>query len=475
MAQKLSVREIGFHERDVRLRLPFRFGASTLEAAPQAFLRVRVRLDDDREGWGAAAEMMIPKWFDKDPGLSNEDNFDQLRRATQLYADLIGSAGENTAFGHSASLYETHLGACSNAGLPALVAAFGPALIDRAVLDALSRLENVSFAHAIRSNLPAIDTSLTPDLEGFDLDRFLMALEPTSEIAVRHTVGLVDCLESADLAQQDRLDDGLPETLEEICDRYRHRYFKLKVNGDIDADIERLAAIAEILDACPWAYKVTLDGNEQYDDLDAVDTLLASLASDPRLAKLNASILYIEQPVRRAHALERDVRQLKTNLPLIIDESDAQIGSFVDARALGYQGVLSKACKGFYKSILNAARCQAWRAEDGIDYFMSGEDLTCQSGLSVQQDLALVSLLGLAHVERNGHHFVAGMAGAPEAEQRRFVDAHSDLYEWREGFARMKISDGKVEIGSLQAPGFGSAVDLDWSARRSVFSNKGEQ
>ncbi len=36
--------------------------------------------------------------------------------------------------------------------------------------------------------------------------------------------------------------------------------------------------------------------------------------------------------------------------------------------------------------------------------FLSGEDLTCQAGLAVQQDLALVSLLGLSHVERNGHH-----------------------------------------------------------------------
>ena len=44
---------------------------------------------------------------------------------------------------------------------------------------------------------------------------------------------------------------------------------------------------------------------------------------------------------------------------------------------------------------------------------MSAEDLTTQAGLSVQQDLALVNLLGITHVERNGHHYVNGMAALP--------------------------------------------------------------
>ena len=91
----------------------------------------------------------------------------------------------------------------------------------------------------------------------------------------------------------------------------------------------------------------------------------------------------------------------------------------------------SKNCKGFYKSILNAARvaerCGARR------YFMSAEDLTTWPGVSVQQDLALVSLLGLTHVERNAHHFIDGMGFAPEGEQKAFVAAHPDLYEKQDG------------------------------------------
>ncbi len=48
---------------------------------------------------------------------------------------------------------------------------------------------------------------------------------------------------------------------------------------------------------------------------------------------------------------------------------------------------------------------------------MSAEDLTTQGGIAVQQDLLLASLVGATHIERNGHHYVDGMGGAPQAEQ----------------------------------------------------------
>ena len=76
--------------------------------------------------------------------------------------------------------------------------------------------------------------------------------------------------------------------------------------------------------------------------------------------------------------------------------SDGELSSFPAALRLGYSGVSSKNCKGLYKSILNAARVAKLNAEAGAaKYFMSAEDLTTQAGVSVQQDLALVSLLGL--------------------------------------------------------------------------------
>ncbi|MCC7288244.1 MAG: mandelate racemase, partial [Burkholderiaceae bacterium] len=96
--------------------------------------------------------------------------------------------------------------------------------------------------------------------------------------------------------------------------------------------------------------------------------------------------------------------------------------------------------------------------------FMSGEDLTTQAGLAVQQDLALVNLLGIAHVERNGHHYVDGMAALPQAEQRAFLAAHPDLYEHSHGATRLRIRDGRLAIGSLDCTGYASAAMPVWDA-----------
>jgi hypothetical protein len=97
---------------------------------------------------------------------------------------------------------------------------------------------------------------------------------------------------------------------------------------------------------------------------------------------------------------------------------------------------------------------------------MSGEDLTIQAGLALQQDLALVSLLGLTHVERNGHHYVNGMAGLPQTEQDAFLSAHPDLYERSHGAVRVKIANGELAIGSLDCRGFASAAMPDWNSMR---------
>ncbi len=69
-APRIRIIEIDAFERDIKLRLPFRFGAATLEKAPQAFLRVRIEDEEGRTALGAAAEMMVPKWFDKNPALT---------------------------------------------------------------------------------------------------------------------------------------------------------------------------------------------------------------------------------------------------------------------------------------------------------------------------------------------------------------------------------------------------------------------
>lgn len=459
---QFRVREVQLYERNVRLRMPFRFGVVTLREAPQCFVRARIEYPDSRTAWGAAAEVLAPKWFDKDLSLSNEQNFDQLRHSLRLATEAYTQdATLRTAFGHFAAHYDEQIRVGAHFNLNTLTSNFGPAEIDCAVLDALCRIEKCSFYEAISANLTGIAPDLLPqhlgDLATFDISRFLARLQPADSVAVRHTVGLADIIGG----HPGQVGDGLPETLEEAALAYGLTYFKLKVGGDADADLHRLCEIASVLDRIEQPYIVSLDGNEQYDDLASLQALWRRMTEIPSLNRLVSSISFIEQPITRTRALESDVSALAAIKPVIIDESDDGLGAFLKAKACGYQGVSSKSCKGLYKSILNAARCALLNNEGGR-YFMTGEDLTTQAGLAVQQDLALINIIGLTDVERNGHHYVNGMTDLSESEQVAFLAAHPDLYERSHGAVRLKIRGGRLQIGSLSGVGFATGAYPDW-------------
>lgn len=462
-APRLVIREIALRERPVRLRLPFRFGVVTLTECPQAFARVRVELADGRSSWGGAAELMAPKWFDKNLALTNEDNFEQLRDVLRVARDAyLADATADTAFGHFTRQHDVQQAAGAARGYNPLLSSYGPALIDRALLDALCRALGVSFYAAMRANLAGLGARRA-EFAGFDWQAFLATLAPRPTIEARHTVGLVDAITAAELHHP--VNDGLPETLEQVVAHYGHRYFKLKVGGQVDADVARLSAIAAVLDRSDADYFTSLDGNEQYADAAGVAELLGRMRQTPALARLYRSILFVEQPIARKSALEIDVRALAALKPVIVDESDGTLDAFEQARSRGYTGISSKTCKGLYKSLLNAARCAAWNAREGRPrYFMSAEDLTTQAGLAVQQDLALVNLLGITHVERNGHHYVDGMAALPAHEQQAFLAAHPELYERSHGAVRLRIRDGKIALASLDGPGYASGAMPDWAA-----------
>lgn len=126
-APRFHIEDIRFTEREVRLRLPFRFGAVTVTACPQVYVRARIRFEDGRTSEGCAAEMMIPKWFDKDPSLSNEQNFEQLRQALRNARAAYTTPGAaQRAWDHFAEHYDDVLAMGLRQGLLPLVASYGP-------------------------------------------------------------------------------------------------------------------------------------------------------------------------------------------------------------------------------------------------------------------------------------------------------------------------------------------------------------
>jgi hypothetical protein len=450
MSPRLAVREIAFFERPVRFVRPFRFGAVVINATPQAFVRVEIEVDGKGPSVGASAELLVPKWFDKRPQLSPEQTVGELRRSLLIARELyLSHSNFETAFGLHGACIAAQVAACADENIPPLAAGYGPAEIDKAILDALLRACQMNFFDGMAGNVAGIDAGLTPDLRDEDITQFLGRCRRLERVAIRHTVGLDDKVEGSGGVADGRENAGA-------------RYFKLKLNGDPEHDIARLTRIGRQLATLPQDYRVTLDANEQYADLAALRALVQRLDRDSALAPIAGKLLYIEQPMPREITAQSPLGALGER-DFIIDEADDSYQAFPLARALGYRGISSKSCKGIYKSILNATRAAKWSA-GGEKFFITGEDLTCQAGLAVQQDLALGALIGVTHAERNGHHYVAGFAEAPAAEAQGFLSAHPDLYARDGNSVRLAIHDGDLLTGSLIAPGFASGAHPVWSA-----------
>ncbi|HXI04854.1 MAG TPA: hypothetical protein VNJ49_00760 [Bradyrhizobium sp.] len=448
MAPRLAIRDIAFFERPVTFARPFRFGAITVTATPQAFVLVEVDVEGKGRAVGASAELLVPKWFDKRPQLSPAETIEALRHSLLIARELYLSRKEfDTAFGLHAACIAQQVKHCGREGIPPLAAAYGPAEIDKAILDALLRATDSSFFDGMAQNVAGIDSRLSPDISSRDIEQFLAGRKRLERVAIRHTVGLDDKVEGEGGVADARENAGA-------------RYFKLKLNGDPAHDADRLVRIGCELSKLPHDYKVTLDANEQYADLAALTALVDRLDRDGALKPIASRLLYIEQPMPRDITRNSPLGALASH-GFIIDEADDSYDAFPAARALGYRGISSKSCKGVYKSVVNAARAAKWSA-GGARHFITGEDLTCQAGLAVQQDLALGALLGIGHAERNGHHYVDGFAETPAAEAERFLAAHPDLYEKRGGTVRLAVHDGDLLTASLAVPGFASAVHPDW-------------
>jgi hypothetical protein len=339
--------------------------------------------------------------------------------------------------------------ACAKEDIPPLAAAYGPAEIDKAILDALLRAAGANFFDGMAANIGGVDARLSRDLGNDDIVQFLTGRKRLERVAIRHTVGMDDTIEG---------EGGVADPKENAgaC------YFKLKLNGDPVHDAERLTRIGRELATLPHDYQVTLDANEQYADLGALSALVDRLDRDAALRPIATRLLYIEQPMPRDITRQSPLGALARR-DFIVDEADDSYDAFPVARALGYRGISSKSCKGIYKSVINATRAAKWSAA-GTKCFIAGEDLTCQAGLAVQQDLALGALIGVTHAERNGHHYVDGFGETPAAEAEAFLTAHPDLYAKDGHKVRLAIHNGDLLTGSLTTPGFATSVHPDWSA-----------
>lgn len=441
---------------------------------PQAILRVDLEVDGRIQA-GYSGDCLPPSWFDKSPDKSFAEQIEDMlwvigEAAASYLSELNGA---NSFFAAWRTTIERVHTACGTRNLPPLLASFGASVVERAILDAMCRAKQLSFADAVRVNLFGVHPGeIHPRLAGFQPSDWLPP-QPRRTIFVRHTVGLADPLTSDSIPCDERLEDGFPQSLEEYIQRCGLRYLKVKVSNQLDRDIERIRVIAALIERYRGAdYRVTLDGNEQYSNAEDFDRLIGAICQESVLRTFWANTIVVEQPLERGIALSAEhtqgIRELSQTKPVIIDESDGTLDSYDQAIALGYRGVSSKSCKGAIKSLLNAGL--TWlHNERGrtSDYLMTGEDLCTVGVVPVQSDLCLVATLGLEHIERNGHHYHRGLSYLPKGQQEAALALHSDLYGEQFGVVAPRLIDGQLEIGSLQCVGFGFAAEPDMRAMRS--------
>ena len=460
--------------RNAHTRMPFRFGAIPRRAAPLLTWGVEIEARRGRRATGYAADFLAYRWFDKRPDRSLADNCADLLRAVDVACGLYSEAAAE-GFATPFKLWRaTHPEVERRAlafGFNRLGASFGSSMLERAVIDGVGRLTGRTYFELVRDGALGVDLgALSPELHGRVVREFLPE-RPLRRLHVRHTVGLLDPITAADVAEP--VADDLPETLEDYLDADGIEYLKVKVGGALDEDLARLEAIAGVLERRERRFRITLDGNEQYRELDGFLALVEAIKAAPAPARLWRQILFIEQPLERGLAMDARIgpalRTLCREKPVIIDEADGWLSAFQEAVALGYRGTSHKNCKGIYKSLHNLALAAAHNASVGREeLFLAAEDLSNLPVVPLQADLASVALLGIDHVERNGHHYFRGLGHLSEAEKADALAAHPDLYERRGGEVFLRIVDGTLACGSLQVPGMGFAVLPDMAAMTPV-------
>jgi hypothetical protein len=457
------------HLIDLKTRLPFKYGIATMTQAPQALVRLYVEVDG-REVTGVSADILPPKWFTKIPDKPLDDEiFEMLEVIEHAVACSAGISGP-TAFEIWRAVHDEHQRWGQERALPPLLSQFGTTLVERALIEAFCRVAGKSFGDCVRDGSLGIRLdAVHPQLAGKS-PHDLLPEQARRRIIARHTVGMADPLTDEEIEPSARLSDGLPQSLAACIQQYGLTHFKLKVSGRLEQDIDRLVRTLQTIERyAARDYQFTLDGNESFHSLDALREYWTVLAQVPGLADFRQRLIFVEQPFHRDVALDAEVLRAlpdwKGRPTLIIDESDAELDSLPRAIKLGYHGTSHKNCKGVFKGVANACLLQWLKSQSGDGRLvMSGEDLANIGPVALLQDLAVIASLGVASVERNGHHYFAGLSAFPEAVQQAILEHHGDLYDQGpQGWPTLRITGGELNLESvIHSPlGVGFQIDVN--------------
>lgn len=438
-----------------------------MTSLPHVFLCVEVDFSG-KIVKGISSEGLPPKWFTKNPDTTFEEDLPEMITVLSTALDFSKKIRADTIFEFWVELYEVQERWAKEENIPPLLAHLGSSLVERALIDAFCRASKKSFHEVLRKNDLGVRLGYFYDeLKGSQPADWLPD-KPLNQIIARHTVGLGDPLLGSEITKKDRCQDGLPQALDEVIDEYNITHFKIKICGEIETDLPRLESIATLLKSKIEDFKFTLDGNEQFSSISEFQVHWEKLKENALLNSfLNEdNLLFVEQPLHRDFALNddvsRDIHQWDLCPSMIIDESDGEISSLQRALDLGYRGTSHKNCKGVFKGIANACKIQFNRQTKDGEWIISGEDLANVGPVALLNDLSVMSSLGINHVERNGHHYFAGLSVYPKDLQEKICLAHPDLYSFGQlDFPSLIINNGLISLDSLTRSAFGCGLEFD--------------
>lgn len=465
----IRIKEIDLRIQNMRTRMPFKFGISSMTAVPHLVLGMVLEADG-RTARGYSADHLPPKWFTKNPDMPLEDEVGDMISVIRHASEAALNAGPDPdPFTLWQEFYEAQKAWGNGKGYAPLLWGLGNSLVERAMIEAFCRLRGTTFDQAVRSNAFGVRfDAFYGQLKGLSPADVLPAA-PITSTHVRHTVGLGDPLTRPDIPPDEICDDGLPQSLDDVIGTYGISYFKIKLFGDEEGDFARLKQIAGIIESRLDQYAFTLDGNENYGDMASFRSFWEALRADRDLAGFLRRLICIEQPVHRNVALDEALKghfdAWPDRPPFIIDESDGDVGDLERAIDIGYAGTSYKNCKGVFKGLSNAA-CLEYLSRQHPDrtYVLTSEDLSNIAPIALAQDLAVLATLGVDHTERNSHHYFKGLTVWPREIQEKVLACHPDLFSMhRDGFPCMRIDQGRINMESVTKSPFGVGFEFDSS------------
>ena len=303
---------------EFRYRAPYQFGGRSVDRVTVLNVNCRVQTTGGKEAWGFGSMTLGNAWAF--PAVPHEPGLAAMKALADALQPVTAACDER---GHPIDLFRAlepeYLRAAATVSaaltlptpIPKLCTLVVASAFDAAIHDAYGKAFGVSVYDTYGASFMREDLSrdLGPEFKGEYLDRYVPAA-PRDVTPVFHSVGASDALEAADV--RTKVEDGLPNTLEEWIPRDGLTRFKIKLNGgNLDADVERIVrtdrVVTRVLNGRHVAdWKYLLDFNEGCPN---VAYLLDCLR---RVRQATPSgferILYIEQPTAR------DLRKDRANV-----------------------------------------------------------------------------------------------------------------------------------------------------------------